>query len=188
MILQEQEHTAFLAGRNYSSGKGPTTVALAKKQKRQQLKRSRDYQRAFAEQNFDLGDKDAFFIPAKRAKHRHPEVSSFGIEGRQLFEDHLTRDMEDIPPTPATQSAGTPVQPKDFGNVENPPLLAFLQGFKITTCYGCKTKFAPGLKKTPEDLILKLLVKRDRLVKEVDTWLEEFLGLLPLVTQLHQVG
>ena len=37
MILQEQEHTAFLAGRNYSSGKGPTTVALAEKQKRQQL-------------------------------------------------------------------------------------------------------------------------------------------------------
>ena len=34
MILQEQEHTAFLAGRNYSSGKGPTTVALAEKQKR----------------------------------------------------------------------------------------------------------------------------------------------------------
>ena len=79
MILQEQEHTAFLAGRNYSSGKGPTTVALAEKQKRQQLKRSRNYQRAFAEQNFDLGDKDSFFIPAKRARHRHPEVSSFGI-------------------------------------------------------------------------------------------------------------
>ena len=127
------------------------------------MKRSRDYKRAFTEQNFDLGDKDAFFIPAKRARHRHPKVSSFGIEGRQQPEEELTRDTEE---TPATQSPGTPLQPKEFGNVDNPPLLAFLQGFKITTCYGCKTKFAPGLKKTPEDLILKLLVKRDRLVNQ----------------------
>ena len=100
------------------------------------------------------------FIPAKRAKHRHPDVSYFGIEGRQQAEENLTRD--------ASEATGSqhPLQPREFGNVDNTPLLAFLQVFKITTCYGCKNKFAQGLKKTPEDLILKLLVKRDRLVNQ----------------------
>ena len=47
---------------------------------------------------------------------------------------------------------------------ENPPLLCFLQGFNITTCYGCKKKFDLKLRNPPEDLILKRLVVRDRLI------------------------
>ena len=82
MILQEQEHTKFLAGRTLSSGKGPSAGTIAEKEKRQQLKRSREYQTAFVEQNFDLGDDDGMFIPSKRSQHRHPEVPSAGIQGR----------------------------------------------------------------------------------------------------------
>ena len=70
----------------------------------------------------------------------------------------------------------TPFQPLKemqytFGT-ENPPLLAFLQGFKISTCYGCKNKFGAGMKSPPEDLIIKMPVKRDRLInkKWVSGW------------------
>ena len=71
MILQEQEHTAFLAGRNYSTGKGPSAGAVADKMKKQQMKRSKEYQKAFIEKYFDLDDEDGMFIPSKRA--RDPE-------------------------------------------------------------------------------------------------------------------
>ena len=48
-ILQEQEHIKFLAGRCYSSEKGPSAGSIAENEKRQQIRRSRDYQRAFIE-------------------------------------------------------------------------------------------------------------------------------------------
>ena len=59
-----------------------------------------------------------------------------------------------------------------LGLDENPPLLAFLQGFQISLCYGCKSKFAPALKQSPNDLIVKMQVKRDRLVnkKWIPVW------------------
>ena len=156
MILQEQEHTKFLAGRSLSSGKGPSSGTIAEKEKRQQLKRSREYQTAFVEQNFELGDDDGMFIPSKRAKHRHPEVPSAGIQGR----DQIPLDEGE-----SSGNARPPLQPKKFEtNSENPPLLCFLQGFKISTCYGCKSKFTADQRKTPEDMILKALVVRDRLL------------------------
>ena len=40
-IMQEQEHTAFLAGRVHSSGKGPSSTQLGEKSKNEQMKRSR---------------------------------------------------------------------------------------------------------------------------------------------------
>ena len=70
-------------------------------------------------------------------------------------------------PTPV--NARGPLQPKKLNsNCENTPLLCFLQGFKISICYGCKNKFTTQQKKTPDDLIVKLQVKRDRLIN--DKW------------------
>ena len=37
---------------------------------------------------------------------------------------------------------------------------------KFPVCYGCKAKFGPSLKKSPNDLIVKMQVKRDRLVNQ----------------------
>ena len=96
MILQEQEHSAFLAGRKYSMGKGPGAGAVAEKLKKQQMKRAKEYQKAFQEQNFDLDDTDGMFIPQKKAKHRHPELADFGVEG-------TTQETES--PTPGTSMA-----------------------------------------------------------------------------------
>ena len=53
---------------------------------------------------------------------------------------------------------------KALGLNDNPPLLAFLQGLKITKCYGCKFKFGLTMRESPNDLIIKMQVKRDRLV------------------------
>ena len=62
-------------------GKGPGAGAGAEKLKKQQMKRAKEYQKAFKEQNFDLDDTDGMFIPQKKAKHRHPELADFGVEG-----------------------------------------------------------------------------------------------------------
>lgn len=167
MILQEQEHTKFLAGRAYSTGKGPSAGSIAENEKRQQMRRSRDYQRAFIEQNFDMADEDRMFLPGKRAKHRHPELPAATVEGRE----QIATAVEDATASGSGNATATarpmPLQPKKVNtNGENTPLLCFLQGFKISICYGCKNKFTPQQKKTPDDLIIKMQVKRDRLINE----------------------
>ena len=43
IILQEQEHTKFLAGRGFSYGKGPSQGDQSRREKRQQMKRAREY-------------------------------------------------------------------------------------------------------------------------------------------------
>ena len=58
---------------------------------------------------------------------------------------------------------------KALGLNDNPPLLAFLQGFKISKCYGFKSKFGPTMRESPNDLIIKMQVKRDRLVNPFTT-------------------
>ena len=45
------------------------------------MKRAKEYQKAFQERNFNLDDTDGMFIPQKKAKHRHPELADFGVEG-----------------------------------------------------------------------------------------------------------
>ena len=54
MMLQEQEHTAFLQVLHKSMGKVPSIPQIAAKEKKDQRKRSRDYQQEFREQNFQL--------------------------------------------------------------------------------------------------------------------------------------
>ena len=56
MILQEQEHTNFLAGRGYSSGKGPSLGDQVQTEKRKQMKRVRDYTQAFKEQTINISE------------------------------------------------------------------------------------------------------------------------------------
>ena len=163
------------------------------------MKRTKEYQKAFQEQNFDLDDNDGMFIPQKKAKHRHPELADFRVEGTTQHTESPTpgrsMDVDDSPvpdeqeavrsmdvddsPAPeqeAVRRRSNPFQPPKemqytFGT-ENPPLLAFLQGFKISTCYGCKNKFGTGMKSPPEDLIIKMPVKGDRLInkKWVSGW------------------
>ena len=157
MVMQEQEHTKFLEGRSYSFGKGPSVADVAEKEKKAQRKRSRTYQEAFKENLLQTCDEDPLFLPNKRARHREPETAVHGVEGNPL---------QPIQPSGSANAATQPTasQPKKFGSQDNPPLLAFLQGFKITTCFGCKNKFAASQKNPPDDLIIKLQVKRDRLI------------------------
>ena len=56
MMLQEQEHTAFLQGLHKYMGKGPSITQIAAKDKKDQRKRSRDYQQEFREKDFQLCD------------------------------------------------------------------------------------------------------------------------------------
>ena len=157
MVMQEQEHTKFLEGRSYSFGKGPSVADVAEKEKKAQRKRSRTYQEAFKENLLQTCDEDPLFLPNKRARHREPERAVHGVEGNPL---------QPIQPSGSANAATQPTasQPKKLGSQDNPPLLAFLQGFKITTCFGCKKKFAASQKNPPDDLIIKLQVKRDRLI------------------------
>ena len=165
MVMQDQEHTKFLEGRSYSFGKGPSVADVAEKEKKAQRKRSRTYQEAFKENLLQTCDGDPLFLPNKRARHREPETAVDGVEGNPL---------QPIQPSDSANAATQPTasQPKKFGSQDNPPLLASLQGFKITTCFGCKNKFAASQKNPPDDLIIKLQVKRDRLInnKWVPGW------------------
>ena len=166
MILQEQEHTNFLAGRGYSSGKGPSLGDQAQTEKRKQMKRVRDYTQAFKEQTINISEESGGdFIPNKRAKHRHPDNSVFPVQGSET-------DRMDSENVPITNTGQVSALGKALGLNDNPPLLAFLQGFKITKCYSCKSKFGPTMRESPNDLIIKMQVKRDRLVN--NKWIPEW--------------
>ena len=54
---------------------------------------------------------------------------------------------------------------------ENPPLLCFLDG-NISICQGCRTKFAFASKNPLNNLLLKMMVARDRLIngQYVQSW------------------
>ena len=93
----------------------------------------------------------------KKAKHRHPENSVFPVQGSESA--RMDTENVQMSDTGYVSSLG-----KALGLNDNPPLLAFLQGFKITKCYGCKSKFGPTMRESPNDLIIKMQVKRDRLV------------------------
>lgn len=44
----------------------------------------------------------------------------------------------------------------------NSPLLHILTNKKVTTCYGCKVKFTPSLRTAPKNLILQMMIHKDR--------------------------
>ena len=75
MMLQEEEHTAFLQGLHKSMGRGPSIPQLAAKEKKDQRKRSREYQEEFRKKIFNLCDgmNEGEFMPSKKARHRAPE-------------------------------------------------------------------------------------------------------------------
>ena len=77
MILQNEAHTKFLQGRDYSHGQGPTLQKKAMKSKREQLKRSRQYQENFLNGQFQVHDMDpcSLFIPNKPSKHKDPDAN-----------------------------------------------------------------------------------------------------------------
>ena len=100
-------------------------------------------------------------LPDKRARHRQPDNQVFSVQGNVQEEGANGGNIKNQNPNiyPPTSNMG-----RALGLNENSPLLAFLQGFKISVCYGCKSKFAPALKQSPNELIVKMQVKRDRLV------------------------
>ena len=154
MVMQEQEHSKFLEGRSYSFGKGPNAGQIADREKKEQRKRSKDYQNAFKENMTQATDTDPYFVPSKKARHNPPlDQNVFSIQGSGNVLQEINAPQE---PTPQP----TPVAPTN-----NPPLLTTLHGFQIKSCYGCKGKFAPTMREAPKDLILKMKVKRDRLIR-----------------------
>ena len=155
MVMQEQEHTKFLEGRSYSFGKGPSQGQIALKEKKQQRKRSRDYQQAFKENMMNATDSDSFFIPNKKARHTQPSGRVFNLQGSGL---------EGIQEQGVQQQGGAVQNRQTLGEPAQ-PLLTLLAGFNIRTCYGCKGRFGAQHRDKPMDLILKLKVKRDRLIK-----------------------
>ena len=158
-IMQEQEHTAFLAGRTSASGKGPSATQLEERSKREQMKRSRSYQQAFKEGRVGLVETDGGnFLPAKHAKHRpEPEQSVHDVQGEEASSQQRAR--------PALAEISV-------FHTDNPPLLCFLAGMKIKSCFGCKNKFLDNDRVPPNDMVLKLQVVRDRLInnKWVPGW------------------
>ena len=120
------------------------------------MKRSRAYREAFKEGRAQIGEEEGgHFIPAKRARHR-PENNTGDVQG-------------------AEQGASTnrpALSQLNIFNKDNPPLLCFLAGMKIKSCYGCKNKFNEADKNLPNDMVIKLQVVRDRLInnKWVPGW------------------
>ena len=55
----------------------------------------------------------------------------------------------------------TPEQMDTLNN--NPPLLCFLHG-TMARCQGCRTKFTENMRKPPDDLLVKMLVVKPRLI------------------------
>ena len=139
MILQEQEHTKFLAGGCYSSSAGSN----AENEKRQQMKSSRDYQRAFIEQNYDMANKDRMFLPGKRAKHRHPELPAATVEGKEqiaIYGLAATEAESSGNPTAGNATVRGPLQPKKLNsNCENTPYFAFCRASRSVSAMGVKT-------------------------------------------------
>ena len=101
--------------------------------------------------------------PSIKAKHKPPDTykrnslegvvdtSSFTTATRLLIEG------------PSLGQASTSTGGLTTQN-ENPPLLCFLQGLNIKMCYGCIKKFDQKLTNLPHNMILKRLVRRDRLI------------------------
>ena len=159
MVMQEQEHTKFLEGRSYSYEKGPSQGQIALKEKQKQRKRSREYQQAFEENMVTATNTDDFYLPNKKARHTQPTGRVFNLQGSALQE--VQEQVQ--PQSGPVQAQGQ--NPQRQPVVQAQPLLAFLAGFNIRSCYGCKGKFGPQNRETPLDLILKVKVKRDRLIK-----------------------
>ena len=242
MMLQEQEHTAFLQGIHKTMGRGPSIPQLAAREKKDQRKRSRDYQEEFRQKHFNLSDgvQEGQFIPSKRARHRAPEnvlvqghnlnpplstsISDPGMcevpldqrrtqcvttcptgtstQVTQVLSQNITTPLH-LPPSfqpasasfqfsssqpsnpkppittplhasnitivPLTNSQRlnlaqrglTPDQQKQINT--NPPLLCFFHG-NIAICQGCSNKFTPNMKYPPNDLLVKMLVVKPRLI------------------------
>ena len=185
MVMQEQEHTKFLEGRSYSFGKGPSQGQIALKEKKQQRKRSREYQQAFKENMMNATDSDSFFIPNKKARHTQPSGRVFNLQGsglqqpnvgavheqgvqEQAFQEQAVQQQavqQQAVQQQGVQQQGGAVQNRQTLGEPAQPLLTLLAGFNIRSCYGCKGKFGAQNRDKPMDLILKLKVKRDRLIK-----------------------
>ena len=150
IILQEQEHTAFLQGK-CRTGKGPSQADLANKSKKDQLKRSKDYQMAFRMGHFEIGETSGTFVPSKRARHRPNEnLGVPSIEGQ-------VADAEDSPDViPPTQHTPSPHK-RQFSSGENPPLLC-LWSPMTKKCFGCKSVLFKTRPNPPDDILLKMLV------------------------------
>ena len=75
MILQEKVLSQFLSGYGRSCGKGSTSTAIARTEKKKQEKRAKDYSQQFKEGNLMFCENEEMvFISSKKAKHKPPET------------------------------------------------------------------------------------------------------------------
>ena len=165
MILQEKELSQFLSGYGRYCRKGLTTNAIARTEKRKQEKRAKDYSQQFKQGNLMFcEDEEIVFIPSKKAKHKPPDNYKRnrleGVVDTSSFTTATRLHTEGVSLGQASTSTGGLTTQQD----ENPPLLCFLQGLNIKMCYGCKKKFDQKLRTPPNNMILKRLVRRDRLI------------------------
>ena len=150
MILQEKELSQFLSGYGRSCGKGLTTNAIARTEKRKQEKRAKDYSQQFKQGNLMFcEDEEIVFIPSKKAKHKPPDNYKRnrleGVVDTSSFTTATRLLTEGVSLGQASTSTGGLTTQQD----ENPPLLCFLQGLNIKMCYGCKKKFDQKLRNPP---------------------------------------
>ena len=175
MMMQEQDMKQFLEGQQRSTGRAPSKAEQAKKEKRQQITRARDYiENARQGMTLSLTSPETTanaFIPNKNARHRVSRVN--GVEGHEVAapssqprhpsgrnpEEEEEEEEEENEP-----NVSRPV-PKHRVRATNRPHLCLLSLCKqVKKCYGCKQDFSDKLKKSPNDLILRMSLKRDVLI------------------------
>ena len=86
MMMQEQDMQKFLEGQQRSTGRAPSRAEQAKKEKRQQITRAREYiENARQGMTSSLTSTETtanVFIPNKNARHRVTKVN--GVEGHEV--------------------------------------------------------------------------------------------------------
>ena len=170
MMMQEQDMKQFQKGQQRSTGRAPSKAEQAKKEKKQQITRARDYiENARQGMTLSVTSPETTanaFIPNKNARHRVSRVNS--VEGHEVAApSSQPRNPSGRNPEEEEENepnVSRPV-PKHRVRATNRPHLCLLSLCKqVKKCYGCKQDFSDKLKKSPNDLILRMSLKRDVLI------------------------
>ena len=170
MLMQEEDNRRFLAGQKYSTGRAPSKAQQAQKQKKEQVKRAREYI-VESRQGLNLTNESAAnaFIPNKSAKHRLSKNQK-GIEGHEVpapssSQPRNTEARNLVEDDVVTEEVRRMAPPRYRVKTNNRPHLCLLSLCKqVKKCYGCKLAFSEKQKEPPNDIILRMCLKRDVLI------------------------
>ena len=166
MVLQNEALAKFIEGKQKSYGKGPSVAQTATREKRAQHVRAKDYVENFRRGTFEMSSGEEF-VSSQRARHRAPATAS--VQGYNL----PPVDSSSAPSTPVnlghvTSAAARGLTPEQKQILmESPPVLTFCHG-NMRKCYGCRGKFTADMRTNPNDMILKMMVHRDKCIN--GTW------------------